>query len=344
MNIFNLFGKLTLDTSDYEKGIDTAKQGNASLETNTAKTTGAVAIKWAAVATAVLAVANGIKKLIVSTTQYADNIKNMAQIYGYTVQEIQEMQSVAEQSGKSLERVLRGIRTNGQTAAEYLGLSNEEYAKMVQNAYDFNTILSTETLDAVDALGDRITYLKSSFKAVLVSVLADDEAAEQAVDSWFDNVSKLVEQYTPMIIKFTLKLAFTITKAIIRELPTIVTQIVDAFFTELFNINWFEAGKKIGEAMWNGIKSAFKRFGEMLGKLFGIKSSVGGDNTNLMQDYSNFDIGSNDYEVTENVTQKIDVSLNVSGDGTAVGESNAKIVGSALADSIDEILGRKLNG
>ena len=340
MNIFNLFGKLTLDTSDYEKGINTAKQSNAELASDTQKKSGIVMSKWAAVAAAVIAVANGIKKLVVSTTQYADNIKNMAQIYGYTTKEIQEMQSVAEQSGKSLERVLRGIRSSGQTAAEYLGLSAEEYNKMVQDAYKFNTILSDETLDRVDALGDRITYLKGAFKAVLVSALADDEASEQAVEMWFENLSATIEEYTPMIIRFVLKLVFTIVKSIIKELPTIVTQITESFFEELFKINWFEVGVKIGEALWNGIKSTFKKLGEWLGITSGNDSV---DDMSL-EDYSNFDLSSNDYEITENSTQKIDVSLSVTGDGTAVGESNANVVGSALADTIDEMLGRKLNG
>lgn len=340
MNIFNLFGRLTLDTSEYEKGINTAKEKNTELTQDTQKKSSIITSKFAAIAAAVVAVANGIKKLVVSTTQYVDNIKNLAQIYGYTTQEIQEMQSVAEQSGKSLERVLRGIRSSGQTAAEFLGLSEEKYAEMVQDAYKFNTILGDETLDRVDALGDRITYLKGQFKSVLVSMLADDEASEQAIEAWFNNLQSTVEEYTPMIIKFVLKLAFTIVKAIIKELPQIVTQITEAFFDELFKINWFEVGIKIGEALWNGIKSTFKKLGEWLG----ITSGDDGVDDMSLEDYSNFDLSSNDYEITENSTQKIDVSLSVTGDGTAVGESNAQVVGSALANSIDDILGRKLNG
>lgn len=342
MNIFNLFGKLTLDNKDYTKGIDEAKGANDSLVKSTGAASAASALSWAAVGAAVLAVANKIKQLVVDSTQYADNIKNMAQIYGYTTREIQEIQSVAEQSGKSLERVLRATQSSGKSVQEYLGLTNEQYAEMVDNAYRFNTILGDETIDRVDALGDRVTYLKGQWQAVVTSLLANEEGAEEAVDMFFDNVMRLVEDYTQPIISFAVRLLISVVRGLVPQIPNIMAELVSAVIDAIFDINWVQVGIDIIKRMFQGITQAFGKF---WGRLFGINR----DTTTIDTGAANLaasavDIGANDYEVTENVTQRIDLSLSVTGDGTAIGSANAEVVGDVLADRLDEILGRRLNG
>lgn len=339
MNLFNLIGKLVLDTSDYDKGIEEAKGKNSEFVESTGKSTAAAVAKWAAVAAAVAKVISTVKKLVVDSTQYADNIKNMAQIYGYSVREIQEMQSVAEQSGKSLERVLRGIKSSGQTAAEYLGLSADEYAAMVDEAYKFGTILKEDALNAVDALGDRITYLKGQWTAAITALLANEEGAEQALEAFFDNVGDFVEQYAPTIARFAVRLFQRIVLALVKVAPQIISDLIDAIIEEFFAVNWIEVGYNIITGIAKGI---FKGIGRFFGKLFGINTESGTQAAQT-QDFAGANIAANDYEVTENVTQKIDVNLKYEGD-TPLAESNAQAIGNVVAQQIDEILGRRLNG
>lgn len=339
MNLFNLVGKLILDTSDYDKGINDAKNKNAELAEDTGKNALIAAGKWALIVAAIAKVGNSIKGLIVDSTQYVDNIKNMAQIYGYSVQEIQEMQSVAEQSGKSLERVLRGIKSSGQTAAEYLGLSVEEYQAMVDEAYRFGTILSEDSVNAVDALGDRIQYLKSEWTAAITALLAGEKNAEEAVDAFFENVGDLIDENTPRIVSFAVKLLFKVVQGLVQVIPQAVGDLIASAIETLFSVNWIEVGLKLIKSIlvgvWRGISAPFRR-------LFGLDENDE-DAIGNAGDFIQTNIRGNDYRVSESVSQKIDVNLRFEGD-TPVSSSNAEIIGDALAQHIDEILGRRLDG
>ena len=270
----------------------------------------------------------------------------MAQIYGRSTQEIQEIASVAEQSGKSVERVLRGINSTGKTAAEYLGLTNEQYEQMVQTAYEFNTIMGDEALEKVDALGDRIAYLKSEFKSMITAMLAGEDNSEQAVQSFIDNILSIVQDYAPVISKFITKLVTMLVRSIIQILPDLISEIMSAVADVLANVNWLELAWEIVKGLAKAIIELIKGIGKtFVGLIKGIFSGKDTDEGDFMAgDYSDYVDGASDFEVTENSSQKIDISLSVAGDGTAVGENNAQIVGSALADTIDNMLGRKLNG
>ena len=340
MNLFRLVGELVLDTSNYDKGIKDATKQNEEFAENTGKNALVAAGKWALVGGAILKVASTIKGLIIDSTQYSDNIKNMAQIYGYSVREIQEMQSVAEQSGKSLERVLRGIRSSGQTAAEYLGLSTEEYAAMVDEAYRFGTILSEDAINNVDALGDRIQYLKSEWTAAITALLANEDGAEQAVDAFFENVGGIVDDYAPAIVRFFVRLLLKVAQGLLKVAPQIIGDFIDAVIDTVLSINWIDVGFKIIKAILQGIWRGLGRIGK---KIFGIEDkgeTAFGEEEPLL---SSPRIGAGDYRVEESVNHKIDVNLKFDGD-TPIGEENAQLVGENLAQQIDEILGRRLNG
>ena len=338
MNLFNLIGKLVLDTSDYDKGIENAKAQNQEFVENTGASTVAAAAKWTLVVAAVAKVVSAIKGLVVDSTEYADRIKNLAQIYGYTTQEIQEMNSVAEQSGKDLERVLRGIRTNGQTAAEYLGLSAEEYKAMVDEAYRFGTILGEDSLNKVDALGDRVAYLKAEWTAAITALLAGESGSEEAVTAFFENLGAAVEDYAPTIVRFVVNLLITVAKSVLKIAPQIVEDFIGVVIDEIYSINWFEVGVKIIGAILKGV---WRGLGKLGRRVFGVTEN----DRPIEEDNGSYaaNISANDYEVTENVTQKIDVNLKFEGD-TPMSENNAEVVGKVVAQQIDEILGRRLNG
>lgn len=151
MNLFNLTGKLTIDTTEYEKGIDTAKQKNNELTKDTKNTSGKSKAAWAAVAAAVLAVVKGVADLIVNTAKYADEIGDLAQKWGFTTKEIQEFDYWATMSGTNLQSLLTGMRglvnqaEAGASAFDKLGVK----VKNADGSFKDQRTLFLETIDAL---------------------------------------------------------------------------------------------------------------------------------------------------------------------------------------------------
>ena len=111
MNLFNLMAKLTLDTSDYDKKITEVKGKNIEVSNNTKKQIGIGAVAgWTALAAAIVAVIKQIVQLGVQTAQYADQIGDVAQKWGFSTQEIQEFDYWATMNGTTLESLLTGMR------------------------------------------------------------------------------------------------------------------------------------------------------------------------------------------------------------------------------------------
>lgn len=125
-------------------------------------------------------------------------------------------------------------------------------------------------------------------------------------------------------------------RSLVQVTPSLASNLISAFIDTIFNTNWFQVGVDIGLAILEGIINSL---GNLL-KIFGVDVpdvDFRGD-----RDYISTDIGLNDYEITERSTSKIDISLSVSGDGTAISEDNAKVVGDELANKLDALLGGKI--
>lgn len=151
MNLFDLTAKLTLDTSDYDKKINEVKTETNNVAKNTQKSTVKSAIAWGAVATAVVAVVSKVKDLIVETANYADQIGDLAEKWGFTTREIQEFDYWATMSGTTLDSLLTGMRglvnqaEAGSDAFDKLGVS-------VRNADGSLKDQKTLFLETIDAL------------------------------------------------------------------------------------------------------------------------------------------------------------------------------------------------
>ena len=151
MNLFDLTAKLTLDTSDYDKKINEVKTETNNVAKNTQKSTVKSAIAWGAVATAVVAVVSKVKDLIVETANYADQIGDLAEKWGFTTREIQEFDYWATMNGTTLDSLLTGMRglvnqaEAGSDAFDKLGVS-------VRNADGSLKDQKTLFLETIDAL------------------------------------------------------------------------------------------------------------------------------------------------------------------------------------------------
>lgn len=152
MDIFNLFAKLTLDKSDYEKGIEQAKaKGEEFAEHTDKKVKVKSVIAWTAIATAVIGVTKKIYDLARSTANYADQIGDLAEKWGFTTQQIQEFDYWATQNGTTLEGLLTGMRglvNNAQAGSEAFNRLGVSVRNSAGNFKDQRTLF-LETITAL---------------------------------------------------------------------------------------------------------------------------------------------------------------------------------------------------
>lgn len=150
-------GKLTLDNSDYKKKIDESKKQNEELAENTKKNSAKSVIAWTAIVSAVVIYLNKIKDLIFETANYADQIGDLAEKWGFTTKQIQEFDYWATLNGTTLESLLTGMRglvnqaEAGANAFKILGVSVRNNDGTFKEQRD----LFLETIDALQKVEDK---------------------------------------------------------------------------------------------------------------------------------------------------------------------------------------------
>ncbi len=157
MDLFSLVARLTLDRSDYEKGMSDATnegEGFASklkggLATAAKVGTAAVAAVGAAAGTAATAFINGAGEL----ASYGDNIDKMSQKLGMSAEAYQEWDAIMQHSGTSIESMQSSMKTlasaaeTGNDAFEALGISQQDLAKMDQEELFSATIAALQNVE-----------------------------------------------------------------------------------------------------------------------------------------------------------------------------------------------------
>jgi len=157
MNVFDLFAKLSLDTSEYDSkltGAESEAQGFGSklkAGLGNAAKIGSAAI--AAVGTAAVAAGTAVVKATGDVAAYGDNIDKMSQKMGISAEAYQEWDAVMQHSGTSMESLKAGMKTlanaveKGNEAFERLGLTQEEIAGMSQEDLFNATIAALQNVD-----------------------------------------------------------------------------------------------------------------------------------------------------------------------------------------------------
>ena len=139
MDVFDLVAKITLDSSEYEKGLGDAeksaqKWGNGlSKASSVAK---GVGVAMTAITSATVAAGGAFISGASSVAEYGDNIDKMSQKMGISAQAYQEWDAILQHSGSSIDSMARGMQTLQKNAVdsadkfEKLGISQEQIAKM----------------------------------------------------------------------------------------------------------------------------------------------------------------------------------------------------------------------
>lgn len=150
MNVFELFAKLGLDTTEYDKGLDNSEKKGANfgkgLKTAAGVAAGAVAATTAAVgagAKAFLGAANSVSSM-------GDTIGDNAAKMGISTKAYQEWDYVLQRAGTSIEAMKPSMKTlanaavEGKDAFDALGISQEEIASLNQEELFGRTIAALQ--------------------------------------------------------------------------------------------------------------------------------------------------------------------------------------------------------
>ena len=164
MDLFDLVAKITLDKSDYEKGLNDAQNKASGFGSKlksglgSAAKVGAAAIGAATTAAAGLTTA--FAKGVSETASYGDNIDKMSQKLGLSAQAYQQWDYVLQISGASIESMSTGMKTltnkfdeavNGGKSAQdtfkRLGLSMEDLAGLSREEVFEKTITAFQGME-----------------------------------------------------------------------------------------------------------------------------------------------------------------------------------------------------
>ena len=368
MNLFELFAKLTLDDTEYRKGLDNATKQASGLTTavvtsskksaTAMATVGVTATEvskrisdvttaslvngvktatgWLGVALSIGAVVTALKDAIYNTTEWAGGIKDLAQVYGLTYTQIQEVNYLAQESGKNAEWALRKAQSSGQEYWEVLGLTNEEYKDMIAYATEMGIILGDDIVDGADRLGDQLSQLKYQWQSLMAGLLAGDENAEENLLKFFNRVMVFIEEFAPVIIQFVLKLAVQLVVALAKMAPELVGVLFTSVIEAIFSIDWIAVGwnliKGIAEGFING---AIELLGGWL-RIFGIE--IPKVDFGVGEDIS-MGVSGQTYEISERSQQEL--TIRVESNGVT---ANDKEVASSLETIIDKKIGEMLGG
>lgn len=157
MNLFELAAKLTLDSSQYEKGIKAASDSANSIGGKIGgalKTAGKIGVTaFTAITSAAIGMSTALVKSVSDVAAYGDNIDKMSQKMGLSAQAYQEWDAIMQHSGTSMESLKAGMKTlanaveSGNDAFDRLGISQDQIASMNQEDLFAATISALQNVE-----------------------------------------------------------------------------------------------------------------------------------------------------------------------------------------------------
>ena len=187
-------------------------------------------------------------------------------------------------------------------------------------------------------MNDTFAVLILQGQSALASLVAGAPDAEEKLQNFIDNILEMLDGYIPAFVNFSLRLLFQVALGLLRTAPSLAIEIVTAIQDVVMNMNWLQFGVDLGKSILEGlINIIVSTLNRVLG-VFGVnipKVDLGvGENV-----FNEESLGE-EYEISENINQKIEVEVKASGD-SAVSEETAEKTAEALAPYIDKILGGK---
>ncbi len=176
MNVFELFAVLTLNKTDYEKGLDESEKKGSSWADKVQNVIGSKAVAtFTLIGKAVLDVVKKINQLMLDTINYADSVSDLAAKYDVTTDSISEMQYIAEKSGTTVESMMSAMTMLYNRAKENSEAFKELGVNVKDNNGNFKAMdeLFYETVGALNNLEDsnaKNAYMLETFGRSAMSV------------------------------------------------------------------------------------------------------------------------------------------------------------------------------
>jgi len=286
MNVFELFAKLSLDSSEYDSGLDDSekKAGTFGQKLKSglqgAAKVGAAAV--GAVTTAVVATGAAMVKQTGQVAAYGDNIDKMSQKMGLSAESYQEWDAIMQHSGTSIEAMKTGMKTlataaeTGSDAFAALGMTQEQVAAMSQEELFGATITALQNVDdetqrtylATKLLGRGGTELG----ALLNTSAEDTEKMRRRVHElggvMSDDAVKAAAAYQDSLQDMQTSIS-GLKRGIISDFMPSITTVMDGL-TEIFSGN----GEKGIGLLKTGISDAIKNIQEAIPQVIEIGKSI----------------------------------------------------------------------
>lgn len=278
---------------------------------------------------------DGFKELGVDVFDANGNIKQMDELFYETIGALNSIDNEGEKSRLMLETFGRSAMTVG----EVLRKTTEEINAMRQEAHDLGVVMEENTINFASDMNDKMAVLKLQGQSALASLIAGESDAEEKLQNFFDSVMSFLDGYVPTFVNFGVRLLLQIAIAMVRIAPSIAYQLVDVLIDTILNVDWLQVGVDVGKSLAEGVVNMLVSAlnvvigwtGVKIPKVdFGVGSDIGSMSLGEM-------VGE-EYEISENINQTIEVKVEASGD-TAVSEDTAEKTAQALAPYIDKILG-----
>ena len=286
MNVFDLFAKITLDSSEYDAGLDSAESKSegfgSKLKSGLATATKVGAAAIGAVGAAATAAGVAITKQTGELAAYGDNIDKMSQKMGMSATAYQEWDAILQHSGTSIETMKTGMKTlataaeTGNDAFKQLGMSQEEIANMSQEELFGATITA---LQNVESETER-TYLASKLLgkggtelgALLNTSAEDTEKMRQRVHElggvMSDEAVKAAAAYQDSLQDMTTSMD-GLKRGLISGFMPALTTVMDGL-TEIFSGN---SDKGLG-LLKEGISDTIKHLQDTVPQMMEIGRSI----------------------------------------------------------------------
>ena len=286
MNVFDLFAKITLDSSEYDSGLDSAEAKSegfgSKLKSGLATATKVGAAAIGAVGAAATAAGVAITKQTGELAAYGDNIDKMSQKMGMSATAYQEWDAILQHSGASIETMKTGMKTlataaeTGNDAFKQLGMSQEEIANMSQEELFGATITA---LQNVESETER-TYLASKLLgkggtelgALLNTSAEDTEKMRQRVHElggvMSDEAVKAAAAYQDSLQDMTTSMD-GLKRGLISGFMPALTTVMDGL-TEIFSGN---SDKGLG-LLKTGISDTIQHLQEVVPKMMEIGRTI----------------------------------------------------------------------
>lgn len=148
MDVFDLVAKISVDTSEYEKGLNDASKKSSSVGSKISSGLGKAAKVGAGALTAVAVAGTAMTKALIkgvnATADYGDNVDKMSQKMGLTAKAYQEWDAVMQHCGTSME----GMKASMKTLANAAEKGNKGFEKIGISMSDIQNMSQEELFDA----------------------------------------------------------------------------------------------------------------------------------------------------------------------------------------------------